>query len=51
MTDVQRRAVAVWEGSLVRGTGVVTLSSGAATPLPVTWASRTARFDGKTSPE
>lgn len=52
MADAQRTAEAVWEGSLAQGTGAVTLtSSGAAGPLPVTWASRTARAGGKTSPE
>jgi len=52
MPDAQRTAAAVWEGSLAQGTGAVTLtSSGAAGPLPVTWASRTARSEGKTSPE
>ena len=52
MADAQRTAEAVWEGSLAQGTGAVTLtSSGAAGPLPVTWASRTARSEGKTSPE
>ena len=52
MPDAQRTAEAVWEGSLAQGTGAVTLtSSGAAGPLPVTWASRTARSEGKTSPE
>jgi osmotically inducible protein OsmC len=52
MADAQRTAEAVWEGSLTQGTGEVTLtSSGAAGPLPVTWASRTARSEGKTSPE
>ena len=52
MADQQRRADAVWEGSLTQGSGVVTLtSSGAAGPVPVTWASRTERSDGKTSPE
>ena len=52
MADAQRTAHAVWEGSLTRGAGAVTLtSSGAAGPLPVTWASRTARSEGKTSPE
>ena len=52
MADAQRTAEAVWEGSLTEGTGAVTLaSSGAAGPLPVTWASRTARSEGKTSPE
>ena len=52
MADAQRRAEAIWEGSLAQGAGVVTLAtSGAAPPLPVTWASRTARSEGKTSPE
>jgi lipoyl-dependent peroxiredoxin len=52
MADAPRRADAVWTGSLAQGSGEVTLStSGAAGPLPVTWASRTARSDGKTSPE
>ncbi len=52
MADQQRRADAVWEGSLAQGSGVVTLtSSGLAEALPVTWASRTERSNGKTSPE
>jgi osmotically inducible protein OsmC len=52
MADQQRRADAVWEGSLAQGSGVVTLtSSGVAQALPVSWASRTERADGKTSPE
>jgi osmotically inducible protein OsmC len=52
MADAQRRAEVVWDGSLAQGTGVVSLkSSEAAGPLPVTWASRTARSEGKTSPE
>ena len=52
MADAPRRADAVWQGSLARGSGEVSLiSSGAAGPLPVTWASRTERSNGKTSPE
>ena len=52
MPDAQRTAEAVWEGSLAQGTGAVTLtSSGAAGPVPVTWASRSERSDGRTSPE
>jgi osmotically inducible protein OsmC len=52
MADQQRRADAVWQGSLAQGSGVVTLtSSGLAEALPVTWASRTERSNGKTSPE
>jgi osmotically inducible protein OsmC len=52
MADAPRRADAVWTGSLAQGSGEVSLTtSGAAGPLPVTWASRTARAEGKTSPE
>jgi osmotically inducible protein OsmC len=52
MADAQRRAHAVWQGTLGQGSGTVTLdSSGLGGALPVTWASRTARSDGKTSPE
>jgi lipoyl-dependent peroxiredoxin len=48
----ERRADAVWEGDLARGGGRVSLStSSVAADLPVTWASRTERADGKTSPE
>lgn len=52
MADAPRRADAVWQGSLGQGSGEVSLvTSGAAGPLPVTWASRTERSNGKTSPE
>jgi lipoyl-dependent peroxiredoxin len=51
MADAHSRADAVWEGSLAHGSGVVTMESGAAPSLPVSWASRTARAKGKTSPE
>jgi lipoyl-dependent peroxiredoxin len=52
MANAPRRADAVWQGSLGQGSGEVSLvTSGAAGPLPVTWASRTARSEGKTSPE
>jgi osmotically inducible protein OsmC len=52
MADAPRRAEAVWQGSLGQGSGEVSLvTSGAAGPLPVTWASRTERSNGKTSPE
>lgn len=52
MADAQRRAHAVWEGTLAQGAGTVTLeSSGLGGTLPATWASRAARSDGKTSPE
>jgi lipoyl-dependent peroxiredoxin len=48
---VERRAEAQWQGNLVSGQGKFHLGSGAAGELPVTWASRTERSDGKTSPE
>lgn len=52
MPQVERRAQVIWEGDLVRGHGTIaTTSSGALKDLPVTWASRTERPDGKTSPE
>ena len=48
----ERRAEAMWEGTLFEGSGHVTLaSSGLAGVLPVTWAARTEQPDGKTSPE
>jgi osmotically inducible protein OsmC len=51
MTSAERRAQVTWTGTLVQGTGRLRLASGAAPELPVTWASRTARSEGKTSPE
>ncbi len=51
MVKAERRAETVWEGNLTRGHGTLHLGSGAAGTLPVTWASRTERADGKTSPE
>jgi osmotically inducible protein OsmC len=44
-------ASTVWEGGLAHGSGVTTPASGAFGPVDVTWASRTARSAGKTSPE
>ena len=46
-----RTAQTTWEGPLASGTGTTSMGSGAAGMLPVTWASRTERPDGKTSPE
>ena len=47
-----RRAEAVWEGSLMEGSGTITkVGSGALPELPVTWTARTESSDGKTSPE
>ena len=48
----ERRAHVVWRGNLFQGSGTFDLvSSEAVQGLPVTWASRTERPDGKTSPE
>jgi osmotically inducible protein OsmC len=51
MANAERTATTVWEGDLAHGNGVLSLKSGATPDLPVTWASRTERSDGKTSPE
>lgn len=51
MPIATREANIVWEGPLASGSGTVTGGSGALAALPVTWASRTERPDGKTSPE
>jgi lipoyl-dependent peroxiredoxin len=50
MTIALRHAEVIWDGSLASGAGAVSSGSGAL-DLPVTWASRTDRPDGKTSPE
>jgi len=51
MAMAERRATTDWDGDLAHGQGIVKLDSGAVDSLPVTWASRTERSDGKTSPE
>jgi osmotically inducible protein OsmC len=51
MIKAERRAEAVWNGDLMHGNGQVSVGSAAFGALPVTWASRTERSDGKTSPE
>ncbi len=51
MATAERRAEVVWEGNLARGNGSFTVGSGAMGDQAVTWASRTERSDGKTSPE
>jgi lipoyl-dependent peroxiredoxin len=51
MAVAERRAEVVWEGNLTRGGGKFTVGSGAMGEMPVSWASRTERPDGKTSPE
>src|SRR5579872_2971670 len=44
-------AHAVWEGSLVQGSGRFSMDSGVLKDQPVTWAGRTERTPGTTSPE
>ena len=51
MAIATRQVEVDWVGSLASGTGTLSPSSRAFSPLPVTWASRTERPDGKTSPE
>jgi lipoyl-dependent peroxiredoxin len=51
MLKAERRAEMTWEGNLVQGSGQVRVGSGVVEELPMTWASRTERPDGKTSPE
>lgn len=52
MSIAERTAITTWSGSLPAGAGTVhSTSSGALDGQPVTWASRTERPDGKTSPE
>jgi osmotically inducible protein OsmC len=51
MATAERTATTSWDGDLPHGAGKVTGASGALGELPVTWASRTERSDGKTSPE
>jgi osmotically inducible protein OsmC len=51
MPVARREAEVLWEGSLARGTGTLESGSSAFDELAVTWASRTERPDGKTSPE
>lgn len=51
MAIAVRTAQTTWEGPLASGAGTVRMGSGAAGELAVTWASRTDRADGRTSPE
>ena len=51
MPIATRGAETIWEGPLASGTGTLSSESGALGQLAVTWASRTERPDGKTSPE
>jgi osmotically inducible protein OsmC len=44
-------ATTMWKGDLAHGQGITSPASGAFPPVEVTWASRTERSAGKTSPE
>jgi osmotically inducible protein OsmC len=47
-----RTANVVWQGDLQNGSGTIeTVTSGALSPLDVTWASRSEEPNGRTSPE
>jgi osmotically inducible protein OsmC len=46
-----RTARTVWRGDLMSGSGTFSLASGAASDMPVTWASRSEESNGLTSPE
>src|SRR4029453_18219419 len=51
MATAERTGSTTWEGDIPKGRGTVTVNSGAIGDFPVTWASRTERSEGKTSPE
>ena len=51
MAIAERSATTVWEGDLPHGRGTLSGASGALSDLSVTWASRTERSNGQTSPE
>jgi osmotically inducible protein OsmC len=51
MAMADRQAHTLWEGSLFGGQGDTEFASSGIGRYPVTWASRTERPDGKTSPE
>jgi osmotically inducible protein OsmC len=51
MPRIVREAEIVWEGTVARGSGIVSAGSSKAFELPTTIASRVADPEGKTSPE
>ncbi len=48
---VERKATAVWNGSLMEGSGRVSAESGVLDDVAVTWPARAERTDAGTSPE
>ena len=51
MPMAERSASTNWQGDLAHGKGRLNFDSGAIGESEITWASRTERSDGKTSPE
>jgi osmotically inducible protein OsmC len=51
MAMADRQAHTLWEGSLMGGKGDTEFASSGIGRFPVTWAARTERPEGKTSPE
>jgi osmotically inducible protein OsmC len=51
MALAERTADMHWNGTLASGDGTLTAGSEAVTDLPIGWASRSDRADGKSSPE
>ncbi len=51
MSEVVSIAKAVWEGDLFNGKGSVSFNSGALPSATVTWAARSSKVEGMTSPE
>ncbi len=48
----EKKATAIWQGTLTEGSGVVSSESGVLTETPMTWKVRTGGSEkGKTSPE
>jgi len=47
----ESKATTVWEGDLASGRGMTSAASGAIPDVEVTWAARTERTPGTTSPE
>jgi len=47
----ESKATTVWEGSLFEGRGTTSFASGTFEDVEVTWARRTERTEGTTSPE
>jgi osmotically inducible protein OsmC len=46
-----RKASTIWNGSLLDGSGIVTMNSSGIGPFDVSWPARSAEPDGDTSPE